>query len=99
MSLGKKIKKEIYKERKEEKWRHKMEKNLTPKEQRLLRYLRDHKKGIASLEAIKNLGDTRLSATIYLLRNRGYCILGEKEESVNRYGEITRFNRYILVGE
>lgn len=75
-----------------------MSKLLTPKEERLLAYLRNHKKGITSLEAIRELGDTRLSATIYLLRNRGYAIIGETEESVNRYGDITRFTRYILIG-
>lgn len=43
---------------------------MTPKEERILTYLRKHKKGITSLDAINKLGETRLSATIYLLRQK-----------------------------
>ena len=69
---------------------------MTPKEERLLAYLKKNKKGITSLDAINNLGETRLSATIYLLRQRGLQILDTYESSQNRYGENTRFKRYVL---
>ena len=69
---------------------------MTPKEERLLTYLRKSKKGITSLDAINKLGETRLSATIYLLRQRGFLILDTYETSQNRYGENTRFKRYVL---
>lgn len=69
---------------------------MTPKEERLLAYLKKNKKGITSLDAINKLGETRLSATIYLLRQRGLQILDTYESSQNRYGEDTRFKRYVL---
>lgn len=69
---------------------------MTPKEERLLDYLKKNKKGITSLDAINKLGETRLSATIYLLRQRGFQILDTYESSQNRYGENTRFKRYVL---
>lgn len=69
---------------------------MTPKEERVLDYLRKHRKGITSLDAINKLGETRLSATIYLLRQRGIQILDTYEISQNRYGENTHFKRYIL---
>lgn len=69
---------------------------MTPKEERLLAYLKKNKKGITSLDAINKLGETRLSATIYLLRQRGLQILDTYESSQNRYGENTRFKRYVL---
>ncbi|MDY3907230.1 MAG: helix-turn-helix domain-containing protein [Candidatus Enterosoma sp.] len=69
---------------------------MTPKEERLLAYLKKNKKGITSLDAINKLGETRLSATIYLLRQRGIQILDTYETSQNRYGEDTRFKRYVL---
>lgn len=69
---------------------------MTPKEERLLAYLKKNKKGITSLDAINKLGETRLSATIYLLRQRGLQILDTYETSQNRYGENTRFKRYVL---
>lgn len=69
---------------------------MAPKEERLLAYLKKNKKGITSLDAINKLGETRLSATIYLLRQRGIQILDTYETSQNRYGEDTRFKRYVL---
>lgn len=71
--------------------------NLSPKEDRLLKYLKKKKGGdITSLEAINKLGDTRLSATIYLLRRRGYCILDEYKTSTNRYGDEVKYKRYMF---
>ena len=69
---------------------------MTPKAERLLKYLREHKKGITSLEAIEKLGDTRLSATIFILREK-FAILDEFITVVNRYGEEVRVKRYFIV--
>lgn len=66
------------------------------KETRLIEYL-EKNNGITSLEAIYNLGDTRLSATIFNLKAKGYKIQDIWNESTNRYGDITRFKRYYLV--
>lgn len=51
---------------------------------------------ITSLEAIKLYGATRLSAIIYILRNRGFEIENHWEECLDRYGNNTRFVRYTL---
>lgn len=66
------------------------------KEERLLEYLREHK-GITSLEAIYYLGDTRLSATIFNLRAKGYNVQDIWKQEKNRYGKNTRFKFYHLI--
>ena len=62
---------------------------------RLLEYLKEHKT-ITSLQAIRDLGNTRLSATIYQLRNDGYNIESEDIKVANRWGGITTVSKYIL---
>jgi len=52
-------------------------------------------KGITSMQAF-DLGITRLAAIIFVLRERGYPIRTESIETVNRYGETTRYARYTL---
>ena len=68
------------------------------KEKRLLNYL-EAKGSITSLEAFKELGETRLSATIFNLRQKGYNIQDIWKEEVNRYGDKTRFKQYFLIKE
>jgi hypothetical protein len=68
---------------------------LSPKETRCYEYLLQNK-GITSQEAIKYLGDTRLSATIFNLRNKGFKIKDIWETDVNRYGEDVRYKKYFL---
>ena len=66
---------------------------------RVLRYLNDFG-SITSLDAIREFGNTRLSATIYVLRhNYNIPIESKKEVSKNRYGEKTEFARYYIKGE
>ena len=66
-------------------------------ETRLLDYLKKHK-SITVKEASEKLGNLRLSSTIYYLRHdKGYNIITKMEEALNRYGERTRFGRYILI--
>lgn len=71
---------------------------LSPKEERCLKYLKNHK-GITSLDAINKLGDTRLSATVFGLREKGFAVLDIWEEDTNRYGDTVRYKRYYLIKE
>lgn len=71
---------------------------MSNKEARLLRYLTEFG-SITSMEAISELGDTRLSATIFNLREKGISIVGNWEEHKNRWGEKVRFIRYTLTAE
>ena len=52
---------------------------------------------ISSLEAIQELGVTRLAACIYKLKRNGLEIAKETAKSVNRYGEKVYFARYRIV--
>jgi len=72
-----------------------MSMNLTHYE-RILMHLLDNG-SITSLEAIKEYGNTRLSATIFELRKRGYDIKSETEYSRNRYDQPVHYTRYKLV--
>ena len=51
---------------------------------------------IDSLQAIKDYGNTRLSATIHLLRKDGYNIESVETTGKNRYGDTTHFVTYVL---
>lgn len=70
---------------------------MTNKE-RVLKYIQDFG-SISSLEAFNDLGNTRLSASIWLLRHEdGIEIDSITETRFNRYGEKTHFSRYYLKG-
>lgn len=71
---------------------------MSNKEQRVLRYMQDFG-SITSLEAISELGDTRLAATIFELKKKGYAIASTTETNVNRYGENVHYSRYSLANE
>lgn len=64
--------------------------------QRVLEYMKDFG-SISSIEAFKDLGNTRLSASIFELKKDGYNIKSKTECGVNRYGEKTHYSRYSLV--
>ena len=66
--------------------------------QRTLNYIQDFG-SITSLEAFKDLGCTRLSAQIYLLKKDGYKFKKEKEAVKNRWGDTVRYDRYFLDDE
>ena len=66
------------------------------KETRLLKYLEDFG-NITSMEAISELGDTRLAATVFCLRKRGFNIISTSETNINRYGEKVTYARYIYI--
>ena len=63
--------------------------------ERTINWLKKNK-GITSLDAFKELGNTRLSATIFELREDGWNIITTYESKPNRFGEETRYARYIL---
>ena len=62
---------------------------------RVLQYIRDYG-SISSMEAIRDLGLTRLSAVIFNHRADGSDIDAKREKTVNRYGEKVSFARYTL---
>lgn len=65
------------------------------KETRLMRYLTEVG-SITSMDAIKELGDTRLAATVFELRRKGIDIESKTETSINRWGEKVHYSRYFL---
>lgn len=68
---------------------------MSHKQDRLMRYLTEYG-SITSYEAIRELDDTRLSATIFDLKQKGVDIVDVWEESKNRWGETVRYKKYIL---
>lgn len=66
--------------------------------ERTLDYMREFG-SITSLEAIRDIGNTRLSGTIFSLKQQGYNIISKTETAKNRWGDSTKFARYYLVDE
>ncbi len=62
---------------------------------RVLQYLQDFGE-ITSWDAIREFGNTRLSATIYLLRKDGWQIKTEFKADKNRYGDPVSYAVYKL---
>ena len=55
--------------------------------------------GITTLEANKKLGETRLSARIFELKEKGVNIQDEWVRVKNRYGESRRVKNYFIGGK
>ena len=64
----------------------------------ILEHLRTHK-WLTSKEAFEKYGITRLSACIFDLREKGYDIETVMVETTTRFGETSRYARYVLRGE
>lgn len=64
--------------------------------ERLLSYLVQHDE-ITSLEAIRDLGNTRLSASIFNLKKDGYFFETKNVSVPNRFGGLTKVARYKLI--
>lgn len=62
---------------------------------RILHHLENYG-SISSMEAFACYGETRLSASIFALKDRGYPIRMVWVDGVNRYGNKTRYGRYYL---
>ena len=73
-----------------------MQKQKTQKSE-ILKYLKTHKKGITSIQAIEMFGATRLSDIIFRLRNEGWDIDTHMITKKNRYGHAVTFACYRLV--
>lgn len=54
---------------------------------------------LTSKEAFNKYGITRLSACIFDLREKGYDIETIMVETTTRFGETSRYARYVLRGE
>lgn len=65
---------------------------------RVLQYMKEFG-SITSYEAFRELGVTRLSAAIFILKKKGIDICTKMEQSKNRYGDTVYFARYSLVEE
>ena len=63
--------------------------------QRVLDYVKKFG-SISSLEAFRDLGNTRLSSTIFLLKEDGYKITTKNETTKNRFGDKTTYCRYYI---
>ena len=64
--------------------------------EKILHFMKTHKRGITPLQAMDMFGCMRLSGRIHDLRARGYVISSEIVEVKNRYGEKCRVSRYKL---
>lgn len=69
---------------------------LTKSEQRVFDYMVENG-SITSQQAITDLGNTRLSATIFTLKKKGIVINGETIKVKNRYNE-NRFVKKYWIG-
>ena len=68
---------------------------LTKSEQRVFDY-KVQLGSITSLEAITDLGNTRLSATIFTLKKKGVVISGDTITVTNRFKEKRHVKRYYI---
>lgn len=67
----------------------------TNKTKEVLKHL-EKKGSITNWDAIKLYGATRLSAIIFNLRERGYVIDSLWMEDTDRYGNLSRYVKYVL---
>jgi hypothetical protein len=65
--------------------------------ERILNYMKTHKRGITPLKALDKFGCLRLSGRIHDLREQGYPIVTNIIEVPNRNGEVSRVAEYRLV--
>lgn len=72
-----------------------MGKNKETHRTRLIRFLKKNK-SITSLQAINELGNTRLAATIFQLRDEGFNIETKDMVALNRYGDKVKVAMYVL---
>ena len=73
-----------------------MAKKIQTQNQKILKYLQKHPKGITPLDALNLCGCLRLSARIYNLRHQGHNIYRTWDEEITSEGTVKRYARYIL---
>lgn len=66
--------------------------------EKILKYLHDFGK-ITTFEAFTELGIARLASRIWNLKEQGYKFTKKRIYTNNRWGEITHYDEYRLVGE
>jgi len=67
------------------------------KQDRVLKYLQTHKRGITQRVAIDKFQAYRLSGIIFRLKGRGYHIITNMEVSKNQDGTTSNYARYVLI--
>ncbi|MBQ0113382.1 MAG: hypothetical protein KBT03_09655 [Bacteroidales bacterium] len=70
---------------------------MTPQAERVMEYMR-YNGSITSLEAINELGITRLSAVIFNIKEAGWDIRDKFIKVKNRFDEECRVKQYWCVG-
>jgi hypothetical protein len=65
--------------------------------ERVLQYIEEFG-SITQLDAIRDLGYTRLAPAISEIKQTGIKIVSKREQSKNRRGEIVSYSRYSLGG-
>lgn len=68
------------------------------KQEKVLNYLKTHRKGITSMQAIDLFKATRLSAIIFELRKK-YNIVTIKEQGISEEGHPYPYARYVYINE
>ena len=67
-------------------------------EEMVLRYLRTHKEGITSLQALNKFGILQMPKRVFTLRKRGYNVKSTPKVVKNRYGKKVNIVVYTLEG-
>lgn len=70
-----------------------MEVVLNRTQKRVFDYLTEHG-SISTLDAFVDLGETRLSARIFELKEKGICISSKTKAVTNRFGEKRTIKEY-----
>lgn len=65
----------------------------------VLDYLKSHKEGMTSLDAINLYGILQMPKRIWILKRLGYKIGTKTEKGRNRFGKTVHYTRYTLVEE
>ena len=65
--------------------------------EKILRYMKTHKRGITPQVAYEKFSCMRLSGRIYELKEQGYKITTNIIEVNNRFGDICRVAQYRLI--
>lgn len=65
--------------------------------EKILKYLRTHKRGITQMDALERFGCMRLASRISDLRQMGFSIKTENIAVKNREGDVCYVARYTLM--
>lgn len=64
----------------------------------VLNYLKKHKEGMTSLQALERFGILQMPKRIFTLRKRGYNVKSTPKTVKNRYGKDVKIVVYTLEG-